>query len=43
MLTVFDGSACVTTVQKRLKEILINAKTARVLFVDQLTKELEIP
>jgi hypothetical protein len=34
MLTVFDGSAYVTTVQKRPKETLTNTKTARVLFKD---------
>jgi hypothetical protein len=43
MLTVFDKSACVTTIQKRPKKTLTNAKTARVLFKDQPTKELEIP
>jgi hypothetical protein len=32
MSTVFDGSACVTTVRKRSKETLTNAKTARVPF-----------
>jgi hypothetical protein len=43
MSTVFDGSARVTTVQKRPKETSTNAKTARVPFGDQPTKELEIP
>jgi hypothetical protein len=43
MSAVFNGSACVITVQKRSKEILTNTKTACVLFGDQLTKELEIP
>jgi hypothetical protein len=43
MLTVFNRSAYVTTVQKRPKKTLTNAKTTRVLFEDQPTKELEIP
>jgi hypothetical protein len=43
MSTVFDGSARVTTVRKRPKETSTNAKTARVPFGDQPTKELEIP
>jgi hypothetical protein len=41
--TVFDGSARVTTVRKQPKETSTNAKTARVPFGDQPTKELEIP
>jgi hypothetical protein len=43
MLTVFDRLACVITVQKHPKKTLTNTKTARVLFEDQPTKELEIP
>jgi hypothetical protein len=43
MSTVFDGSACVTIVRKRPKKTSTNAKTARVPFGDQPTKELEIP
>jgi hypothetical protein len=43
MSTVFDGSACVIIIRKRPKETSTNTKTARVLFEDQPTKELEIP
>ena len=43
MLTVYNGTACVTIVRKRPKETLTSAKTARVPFGDQPTKALEIP
>jgi hypothetical protein len=43
MLTVNNGKSKVTKVRKRLKKTLFKAKTARVLFRDQLTKKLEIP
>jgi hypothetical protein len=43
MLTVYNRTGCVTTVQRRPKKTLTNAKTARVPFGDQPTKELKIP
>jgi hypothetical protein len=42
MLTVNNRKSKVTKVQKRLKKTSSKAKTAQVLFEDQLTKELEI-
>jgi hypothetical protein len=43
MLTVYNGKSKVTKVRKRPKKTLSKAKTARVPFGDQPTKELEIP
>jgi hypothetical protein len=43
MLTVYNRTSYVTIVQKRPKKTLTSAKTAQVLFKDQLTKELKIP
>ena len=43
MSTVYDGTGRVTTVRRRPKKTSTNAKTARVPFRDQPTKELEIP
>jgi hypothetical protein len=43
MSTVHDGKSRVTRVRKRPKKTLSKAKTARVLFGDKATKELEIP
>jgi hypothetical protein len=42
MSTVYNKTDRVTTVQRRPKKTLTNAKTAQVLFGDQPTKELEI-
>jgi hypothetical protein len=43
MSTVYNGKSKVTKVRKRPKKTSSKAKTARVPFEDQLTKELEIP
>jgi hypothetical protein len=43
MSTVFDGKEKVTRLRKRPKKTSSKAKTARVPFGDQATKELEIP
>jgi hypothetical protein len=43
MLTVYNRTGRVITVQRRPKKTSTNAKTAQVLFEDQPTKELEIP
>jgi hypothetical protein len=43
MSTVHDGKSKVTRVRKRPKKTSSKAKTARVPFGDQPTKELEIP
>jgi hypothetical protein len=43
MSTVYNRTGHVTTVQRRPKKTSTNAKTARVPFGDQPTKELEIP
>jgi hypothetical protein len=43
MSTVYNRTGRVTTVQRRPKKTSTNAKTARVLFGDQPTKELKIP
>ena len=43
MSTVNNEKSKVTKVQKRPKKTSSKAKTARVLFGDQPTKELEIP
>jgi hypothetical protein len=43
MSTVNNRKSKVTRFRKRPKKTLSKAKTSRVLFGDQLTKELEIP
>ena len=43
MSTVYDGKSKVTRVRKRPKKTSSKARTARVPFGDQPTKELEIP
>jgi hypothetical protein len=43
MSTVYDRTSRVTTVRRQPKKTSTNAKTTRVPFGDQPTKELEIP